>query len=208
MASEFLTKIISYGFGIFAFFIFLYSFFYTSEEAYKKQAIYWFYGSLISTLIPQIKQFKYKDLEVVFREELQKVEKNINQKVTKLESDFLGAVEQVRSQEASLSPEYRQWRGEVFNDFAKHLEALSPEEQLSNQENFSRSYLQNLTITLPELKVMFKKLDYYDGAIDDLFTSELVECIKTFQQTNGIEPIDGIFGNLTYTKLAALLSEH
>jgi hypothetical protein len=207
MNPEFLTRLISYGFGVIAFLVFLYSFFYTSEEIYKKQAIYWFYGSLISTLIPQIKQFKYSELEIVFREELQKVERNINQRVTKLESDFLRAVEQVRSQEAALTPEYRQWRSKIFDDFSEHLESLPAQEQLSNQEQFSRSYLKDLKITLPEIKTMLKKLGYYDGAVDDSFTPELAEAIKSFQGKNSVKPVDGIFGNLTYAKLAELVQQ-
>lgn len=92
MSSEFRVRIISYSFAFFAFFIFLYSFFFSDEEAYKTQSIYWFYGSFISTLIPQIKQLKYSDLELIFREELKKteanVEENIREELKKIEASF------------------------------------------------------------------------------------------------------------------------
>lgn len=92
MSSEFRVRIVSYSFVSFAFFVFLYSFFFSSEEAYKAQSIYWFYGSFISTLIPQIKQLKYSDLELIFREELKKteanVEENIKEELKKTEASF------------------------------------------------------------------------------------------------------------------------
>lgn len=48
-------RLIGYSFSVFAFIIFVYTFCFPVEKELKQQAIYWFYSSLVSALIPNIK---------------------------------------------------------------------------------------------------------------------------------------------------------
>jgi peptidoglycan hydrolase-like protein with peptidoglycan-binding domain len=52
---------------------------------------------------------------------------------------------------------------------------------------------------------MLKELGFYSGSIDNDFTPELVDAVTIFQGTHGLQPADGIFGSLTYQKMAGLL---
>lgn len=89
-----MLQILCYAFSFIAFAIFIYSFFLTKNPALNKQAIYWFYSSIISLLIPNIKHFKYGDIEVAFREELQKVEETLDKKTRELKDLTLASVYQ------------------------------------------------------------------------------------------------------------------
>ena len=180
MDTNFATRIIGYGFGIFALFIFIYSFFYSGESALKEQAIFWFYSALIASLIPHIKQFKYKDLEVQFRENFQKLEKDVGKKIERVEHT-------------------------VAEKFAEYLDTLPDEQQLSRQDEITRRHLYRARMTLPELKSLLIKAGYFNGNVDDEFTSILVSSIKDFQTKNNLT-IDGIAGNLTILKLREVLT--
>lgn len=89
-----MLQIFCYSFSCVAFAIFIYSFFITKNPALNKQAIYWFYSSIITLLIPNIKQFKYGDLEVVFKDELKKVEETLDTKTRELKDLTLPSVYQ------------------------------------------------------------------------------------------------------------------
>ena len=67
MNTNIITRSIGYGFGIFALGIFIYSFFISGDNALKEQAIFWFYSALIASLIPQIKQFKYREELIAYQ---------------------------------------------------------------------------------------------------------------------------------------------
>lgn len=205
MESNFATRIIGYGFGIFALLIFIFSFFYSEESALKEQAIFWFYSALIACLIPHIKQFKYKDLEVQFRENFQKLEKDVGEKIERLEHSFVDQLESIKAYEMSLSPEEKARRKNIFMNYAAKLESLPKEEQLADQEARSRYAMRVNNLTLSDFKSLLKQAGYFEGKIDNEFTLNLVDCIKEFQKKNNMT-IDGIAGNLTILKLGDILS--
>lgn len=205
MDTNFATRIIGYGFGIFALVIFIYSFFYSGESALKEQAIFWFYSALIASLIPHIKHFKYKDLEVQFRENFQKLEKDVGEKIEKLEHSFVDKLENLKAYEMSLSPEEKARRQTVHTNYATRLGAMSEEEQLHDQEVRSRNAMNN-KITLPEFKSLLKQAGYFYGEKDNTFTPALVQSIKEFQAKNSMT-VDGIAGNLTIIKLGEVLAD-
>jgi hypothetical protein len=89
MAKQKATAItyVGYAFSALAFLIFVYTFFFVSEDNLRAQAIYYFLVSLVAAALPQIEQLKYNDLEVHFRQEIQTVRdriQEIDERVTKL----------------------------------------------------------------------------------------------------------------------------
>ena len=78
---------VGYIFSALAFLVFVYTFFFVSEDNLRTQAIYYFLVSLVAAALPQIEQLKYNVLEVRFRQEIQTVRdriQEIDERVTKL----------------------------------------------------------------------------------------------------------------------------
>lgn len=141
MSSEFRVRIVSYSFASFAFFVFLYSFF-SSEEVYKAQSIYWFYGSFISTLIPQIKQLKYSDLELIFREELKKTEANVEENIK----------EELKKTEASFEETLRKFEQAMKNGFAASVWLKARTKELvSSLDSSDYPEIENIEVFRDEL---------------------------------------------------------
>lgn len=195
-----MISIVGYLFSVLALAACIYTLFSDAAEV-KTQAFYWFLGSLVSALIPHIKQLRYKDLEVSFKE----MEARLTKKVEHLHDEFFVALEQVRAGEEALSPEYKKRRKEVFQRFTNSLEQMPAEERFREQMLRTRRYLNQFKLEVFQLKEMLKKLDSYSGPIDNDFTPELVDAITHFQENHGLQPADGIFGSLTYQKMAGLL---
>jgi hypothetical protein len=148
-------KVISYSFASFAFFIFLYSFFLSDEDAYKAQAIYWFYGSLVSTLIPQIKQLKYSELELIFREELKKTEANIEQSVDQKIKEISKDIEkagQKFTQEMKANFAASIWLKARTENLVNSLDPLNYPE-VENIEAFRNDLIQYLELVQHNLKM-------------------------------------------------------
>lgn len=189
---------IGYGFSAAALAMFAYSFFFSGDPALREQGLYWFYTAIISALLPYIKQFKLKDVEVTFNEELKKIEK----KVDDLNQNFFLAVDEIRTAEQQMSPEFKAKRDQVYRGFQEELQALPQEERLKRQEFFTRRHLTRLKVSLPEVKQKLKEGGFYKGEVDDNFDLATAAAIAAFQESAGLSPADGIFGTITYQKLA------
>jgi murein L,D-transpeptidase YcbB/YkuD len=183
----------------------LYSLFGDVEAEMREQAIYWFLAAFVAALMPMIRQFRYKDLEIAFREEVQQLERRVTEKIDQLDTDMFVALEQVRAGEAALDPAYRAHRDAVFARFATELDGLPAEVRLQRQEALTRQYLSQLKWTVAQLKEALAGLGYYTGTVDEQFTPRLVEAVRVFQQVEGLTPVDGIFGLQSYQKLAQRL---
>ncbi|MFM6405503.1 MAG: hypothetical protein ACKPGT_12920, partial [Microcystis sp.] len=57
-------KSLGYSFSAISFLVFIYVLLFPVEKELKQQAIYWFASSFVSAIIPNVKQFKIKDIEV------------------------------------------------------------------------------------------------------------------------------------------------
>ena len=198
-----MIKVVSYGFSIIAFLVFLYSFFRSPDPAIQQQAIYWFYTSLVTALIPNVKQFKIKDFEVQFKEEIKKIE----QKIHKLNDEFFKTLETVKASESHLSQEVKAQRTASWHTFNEHLESLPEPERFHEQQRISLKNLHEYLVTVSQLKQQLHKIDYFHGTIDDDFSKELVAALFAFQEDYHLEFIDGMFGKMTYLKLAEVLVE-
>lgn len=213
MTSELKIKIISYSFALFSFLIFIYSFFFSDEEAYKSQAIYWFYGSLIVTLIPQISQLKYGDLELTLRKELKKAEENIEYNVEQNLSQGLGKVEnsiQKSTEELNKSIQETEKRWKVFATAASWMDAQKVElvnfleasdySEVDDIESFRNDLLKYLDVLIenlrdmifglpskrnPHLRMHLSNPDLYIRALRAIksHTDELMERSQTLDST-------------------------
>jgi tetratricopeptide (TPR) repeat protein len=90
-----MIRFISYCFSALAFGMFIYTFFYVDDLSLRGQAIYWFYTSVVSAFLPQIRQLRYKDLEVTFKKELNKVKDGLDGKTDSLKQAFLSVSQHI-----------------------------------------------------------------------------------------------------------------
>jgi predicted nuclease with TOPRIM domain len=133
-------KSFGYSFSAISFLVFVYVLLFPVEKELKQQAIYWFASSFIAAIIPNIKQFKIKDIEVQLQGISQKIEENkhlIEQKNEELREDLFLSLELVRKNEESLSEDYRLKREQGYQRYAKKLEKLTPEMRLREQNKFT-----------------------------------------------------------------------
>ena len=72
--------------------------------------------------------------------------------------------------------------------------AKSPVTYATLREGSTGDAVRNLQYTLYEL-------GYYDGAIDGIYGATTSDAVRAFQISNGVQPVDGIAGNVTLSKL-------
>jgi hypothetical protein len=173
--------LIAYAFLTISFAVFLAGLFSVGnvgETVAKTGIIYWFLLALVSAIIPHIKQFKFKDMEIVIREVKR------------------------------ISDEYRKGRDNVWNYVADVLNRVSPETRLEMLRELNRYHLpQNPFMEVADLKRRLYELGMYQKSsseteeFDSSISEDLVEAILKFQRKYQIRPIDGIVGEYTKEKL-------
>jgi tetratricopeptide (TPR) repeat protein len=75
-----MLNIIGYCFSALAFLMFIYSFFISNSDSLNEQAIYWFFVSVAAAVLPHVKQFKYKDFEIILKDGVEAVKAKIEEK--------------------------------------------------------------------------------------------------------------------------------
>lgn len=201
-------KFLGYSFSAISFLVFIYVLLFPVEKELKQQAIYWFASSFVAAIIPNVKQFKIKDIEVQLQGISQKIEENknlIEQKNEELRDDLFLSLESVRKNEESLSEDYREKREQGYRRYANKLEKLTPEKRLREQNKFTIINLIDLGMSLSDLKRMLQKAGFYKGEIDDIFNEELAKSIGAFQQKHGVLPVDGTAGPKTLSRLSEVI---
>ncbi|MFM6322095.1 MAG: peptidoglycan-binding domain-containing protein [Microcystis panniformis] len=201
-------KSLGYSFSAISFLVFIYVLLFPVEKELKQQAIYWFASSFVSAIIPNVKQFKIKDIEVQLQGISQKIEENknlIEQKNEELRDDLFLSLESVRKNEESLSEDYREKREQGYRRYANKLEKLTPEKRLREQNKFTIINLIDIGMSLSDLKRMLQKAGFYKGEIDEIFNEELAKSIGAFQQKHGVLPVDGTAGPKTLSKLSEVI---
>jgi hypothetical protein len=194
--------IISYLFFIIALAMFFYTTFFSNIMGMQTQGIYWFGVSLVCLFLPEVNKLKLKDVEVEFKDKLDKVEKQL----VELEDDFFTYLTTLKKEEDDLPKEYIEKRNRHWDNFERYVLSLDDETRFQVQKANSLNYLAKFKLTVKELKERLARLGYYNGQIDDNFTKDLAEALTKFQRLNNMRHIDGIFGQLTYEKVAAKLS--
>lgn len=203
-------KFFGYSFSAISFIVFAYILFFPVEKELKQQAIYWFASSFVAAIIPSVKQFKIKDIEVQLQEISQKIEDNkslIDKRTEELKESLFLSLESVREREESLPEEYKSKRELEYQKYAARLKKLTLEERLKEQKRFTRSHLNNIDMDVADLKTMLQKAGLYEGAIDEIFDEELARSISAFQEKYGVVPIDGTAGPKTLSKLSEVIKQ-
>jgi hypothetical protein len=198
-------RFFGYSFSAISFLVFVYILFFPVEKELKQQAIYWFGSSFVAAIIPSIKQFKIKDIEVQLQEMSGKIEENKNliDKTTKeLKEDLFVGLELVRDREESLSEEYKAKRDLQYQKYLEWLKKATPEERLKNQKKYTRSHLNDIDMDVSHLKEMLQNIGLYQGVIDEKFDEQLAQSISAFQEKYEVTPIDGTAGPKTLSKLS------
>src|SRR6185312_14891381 len=199
-------RVVGYLFSSLAFMLFVYAFFFEEESSIRAQAIYWFFGSLVAALTPNVKQFKFKDVEVAFegiREEIS----DVRRKVAAIEENFFTGADRIRIQEQYLTTEELEKRKKSFDANSAILRSLSPGERLFEQERATRYCLFDLCLTIATVKRALHDAGFYDGEIDDNFDQGFVDSVAAFQKDQHLDQVDGIYGRLTHQALARILKD-
>jgi murein L,D-transpeptidase YcbB/YkuD len=203
-------KLLGYSFSAISFVVFVYILLFPVEKELKQQAIYWFASSFVAAIIPNVKQFKIKDVEVQLQEISQKIEDNknlIEQRTEELKESLFLSLESVREREESLPEEYKSKREQKYQRYAERLRKLTPAERLKEQKRFTRSHLNNIDMDMVDLKRMLQKAGLYQGSLDEVFDEQLAQSISTFQEKYGVTPIDGTAGPKTLSKLSEVIRQ-
>lgn len=203
-------KFLGYTFSAISFVVFIYILLFPVEKELKQQAIYWFASSFVAAIIPNVKQFKIKDIEVQLQEISQKIEDNknlIEQRTEELKESLFLSLESVREREESLPEEYKSKRDLKYRRYAKRLKELTPEERLKEQKRFTRYHLNNIDMDVADLKKMLQITGLYQGVIDEIFDEQLAQSITDFQEKYGVTPIDGTAGPKTLSKLSEVIKQ-
>jgi len=193
----------SYLFSLVALSMFVYTTFFSGVKELQTQGIYWFIISLVCLLLPEINKLKLKDVEVEFKEKLEKVEKQL----VELEDEFFKHLATLKKEDDSLPKEYIEKRNRHWDNFERYVQSLDTEKRFQVQKSISLYYLEEYNISVKELKERLVCLGYYKGRIDDDFTEDLAEALTEFQRLNNMRHIDGVFGPLTYEKMTQKLQD-
>jgi Putative peptidoglycan binding domain len=201
-------KSFGYSFSAISFFVFIYVLVFPVEKELKQQAIYWFASSFVAAIIPSVKQFKIKDIEIQLQGISQKIEESkslIEKKNEELKMDLLLSLESVRKREESLSEELKSQRESEYQMYMEKLNKLTPEERLKEQRRYTEFDLNTVGMSIANLKTMLQETGFYQGNIDEVFNLELAQSVKTFQEKYEVTPFDGIAGPKTLSKLSEVI---
>jgi tetratricopeptide (TPR) repeat protein len=153
--------------------IFLYSFFITDKEELLDNSIYWFIISLIAALFPYIKQIKYKDLEVLLKDEAEKIRKTVEEESEELKGVSLGVIyERLNNKQHDFFRYFGKGdyplAQKILNETFEILEKI-PEKFKTD------GYVQNiLGFTLKNRAMLFKAQNKESKSKEDLFKAKKI----------------------------------
>lgn len=121
-----------------------------------------------------------------------------------LEVKFVSRLEHVIAAEQSIPEGIKAQRFRVYSNFTRSIWSKPPGIRFRYQQMYTLSHLNEIGVTVAQLKAALKQLQYYVGVIDESFDPALAAAIVRFQHDSGLDP-DGIAGTLTYAKIAQRL---
>jgi len=152
-----------------------------------------------------LQEKKYADLSRSWESGLNELLASIHYFATlRRDGDFYRATAQVWSEERTLTADQRVGRAEHWDDFAALVDAVGDSERLRIQCENTRHYLRKYGLTVRELKKALHDLESYDGLVDDELDERLVVALVRFQVAHNLRHHDGVFGPVTYLKMAEL----
>lgn len=116
--------------------------------------------------------------------------------------DFDHAVAHVWSEERVLRGPLRARRAASWDHFEQVVSSLPASEKFEVQQLNSISYLDELGLTAAALKEALGRLGFRPGVAGNNFDAALADAIVRFQVLHNLRHHDGIFGPLTYLKMA------
>ena len=117
------------------------------------------------------------------------------------------AVNKTLEEERGFSRAELESRNKYWDSFQKHMEALDGEDLFLHQKKNSLYYLEKYGVSVHEVKKYLHLLGYYKGDIDNEFTKELADSIKTFQILNNMRHVDGMIGEMTLKEIEERLND-
>lgn len=125
-----------------------------------------------------------------------------NLEITYLVDDFFEYLKFIEKQNRNLTHEFISERNEHWENFQETIDALDADLKFEVQKMNTLSYLHTYGLTVTELKVKLLQLGHFTGEVNNSFTTEVVESLIKFQRMNNLKHVDGVFGPLTYAKMA------
>ena len=116
--------------------------------------------------------------------------------------DFYRSISLVWAEERSLTDSARSRRNEHWDGFEAAVDALTRDQQWEVQRMNSLHYIDKYGLSIRELKQELSRLGTFHGAVDDTFGPDLARALLVFQQLNALRHHDGVFGPVTYLKMA------
>jgi hypothetical protein len=176
-----MLKYATYLLALLAFIVFLYTFLSTflNSPVPSIHTIYWFLLIIVALLAPFIKGIGFKDLEIKFETESERIKKAI--------------------QDQFNSMPFGEIRTELIRGYAEYLKGIKNEaDRIQAQKRLSGLYLKQYELTVPRLKSIMKDMDYFDGSINNDYDENLIEAVTKFQTDQPVLAADGVFGDRTY----------
>ncbi|MFM9950567.1 MAG: peptidoglycan-binding protein [Saprospiraceae bacterium] len=130
-----------------------------------------------------------------------------NYKIKEEVDRFLISHKKLKEDERKMTLEEKKARFQHFDSYDDFINSKPPEERFSLQKLNSEVYLKDFGLSIKDLKLKLKALNYFDGELDNDFTRELANSLEMFQHDNSMRHIDGFFGELTYDMIALRLKE-
>jgi hypothetical protein len=120
----------------------------------------------------------------------------------KKDRDFYRAVSLVWSEDRGHSEKAKVERALHWDGFEDAVGHLPTEERVAVQEANTLYYLVKYGLTVPELRAALGRLGYNTGEPSEDVGPDLVGAIVRFQVAENLRHHDGVFGPLTYLKMA------
>jgi hypothetical protein len=116
--------------------------------------------------------------------------------------DFYRAVSLVWSEDRTLSDSAKIYRAAHWDRFEDTVSRLTSEGRFEVQKANTLHYLEKYGLTVPELKAALRRIGFDCGEVDDDISSNLIDAILRFQVAENLRHHDGVFGPLTYLRMA------
>lgn len=146
---------------------------------------------------------KYADMSASYSEGLDELLAAVRYfEVLKKDADFYHAIPTVWAEDRALTDAEKWERSEHWDHFRATVNLLPSDSRLKAQKENTLYYLRKYDITVRQLKEALSRLGVLEGPVDDDLNAHLIRSILRFQVLQNLRHHDGVFGPLTYLKMA------
>lgn len=126
-------------------------------------------------------------------------------RMERIDRDFCAGIDKAWAEERAASKGFRDFRNQHWDDWGEYLASLSAEERALTQKLNTLYYLEKYHLKLGQLKRQLGLFGLFKGPDSDEYTSEVALGLQEFQRRYSLRHIDGVFGPLTYLRMAEVL---